>query len=66
MTANALTKAAVAELKHNRGGSSHTNARSKPILASLFAAITPGVALTDEDITTPSAAYAHYRCFRSD
>ena len=65
-TANALTKVAVAELKHNRGGSRRTNARSKPILASLFAVITPGVALTDEDITTLSAAYAHYRCFRSD
>src|SRR6516164_6733410 len=51
-TANALTKVAVAELKHNRGGSRRTNARSKPILASLFAVITPGVALTDEDITT--------------
>src|SRR5215471_18256191 len=63
MTANALTKVAVAELKHNRGGSRRTNARSKPILASLFAVVTPGVALTDEDITTLSAAYAHCRCF---
>jgi hypothetical protein len=39
-----VTKVAVAELKHNRGGSSRTNARSKPILASAFAVITPGLA----------------------
>jgi class 3 adenylate cyclase len=50
---------AVAELKHNRGGSSRTNARSKPILASAFAVITPGLAHL-EDLRAIIADY--HRC----